>query len=373
MSSRATTPSNDDDMRAIMAAMDQESPTAPATNASERTHSALDSTDDSDDERASAGAGASIALVRSNQNIMMATKLYGDKKRLRGDRITELEVFVYDPPSLREAKMFANLFVIRLAFSRIQGSNFVSSWDAQIGLKLGCVKHPIGNELGKLVKAQAGYHPSHELIRSSPVQKADLSASFPFFPHHLIDHTLLSYRTFQYGFLSSFNLDATVLNSSAASPPIVKSILRMPLLDHFKLAGSVFKPARVKSGSLKTYPNRKIKTSYLCVTILKAPSFFAVYQLSSVHQLLGAVTHRLFSSSPYGDEAHCPMSTLNGRHYFPGRQSVARVRASHVSRCPSYIGGADLMFSCFAQFVPIVMIPSNLVQCAQHFLIRPGK
>ncbi|KAF8142844.1 hypothetical protein K438DRAFT_1784350 [Mycena galopus ATCC 62051] len=130
MSSRATTPSNDDDMRAIMAAMDQESPTASAPNASKRTRSTLDGTDDSDDER---GVSGSTALVLTNQNITAATKLYGDKKRLRGDQITELEVFVNDPPSLREAKMFANLFVI-------------------------------GNELGKLVKAQAGYQPSPELI-----------------------------------------------------------------------------------------------------------------------------------------------------------------------------------------------------------------
>ncbi|KAJ7819367.1 hypothetical protein B0H14DRAFT_3876691 [Mycena olivaceomarginata] len=105
MSSRATTPPDDEEMRAISAAMAQESPTvSSAINSSKRSHGTMQDDDDStsdSEERASTGA----TFVLANQNIVAAIKLYADKKRLRGEQVTELQVLAQDPPLLRELKV----------------------------------------------------------------------------------------------------------------------------------------------------------------------------------------------------------------------------------------------------------------------------
>ncbi|KAF7368442.1 hypothetical protein MVEN_00167200 [Mycena venus] len=129
MSSRATTPPDDDDFRAAMEAMAQDLPAGPINTTAKRSHGTMAGDDDSDGEQ---GAGAAPTFVAANQNIIAATKLYADKKRLRGDQATELEQFANDPPSLREVKLLANLFAV-------------------------------GNELGKLVTSQLSYEVSAEL------------------------------------------------------------------------------------------------------------------------------------------------------------------------------------------------------------------
>ncbi|KAJ6542997.1 hypothetical protein B0H19DRAFT_1077018 [Mycena capillaripes] len=129
MSSRPTTPPDDDDFAATMAAMAQDSPTVPIAAAQKRSHGTMAGDSDSDDEQ---GPSAAPASVTNNQNIVAATKLYANKKRLRGDQATELEQFANDPPSLREVKLLANLFVV-------------------------------SNELGKLVTSQPSYEVSADL------------------------------------------------------------------------------------------------------------------------------------------------------------------------------------------------------------------
>ncbi|KAF8136028.1 hypothetical protein K438DRAFT_1996993 [Mycena galopus ATCC 62051] len=125
---RATTPPDDDDFRALMEAMVQESPTAPTVTVSTRSHETMTG-DDSDGEE---GAGVALTVVSANLNIVAATKLYANKKRLRADQVTELEQFANDPSSLREIKLLANLFAF-------------------------------GNELGKLVASQPSYEVSADL------------------------------------------------------------------------------------------------------------------------------------------------------------------------------------------------------------------
>ncbi|KAJ7306935.1 hypothetical protein DFH08DRAFT_1073190 [Mycena albidolilacea] len=112
MSSRPSTPvDSDDDIRN---AMTQETPTAPRTSAaSKRNHAAMAGDDNtgSDDERGSGGA-LPLNLTLPNQNVVAAAKHYAEKKRLRGDQLTELGLFLKEPASLREAKLLTNIFAL---------------------------------------------------------------------------------------------------------------------------------------------------------------------------------------------------------------------------------------------------------------------
>ncbi|KAJ7883869.1 hypothetical protein B0H14DRAFT_3432683 [Mycena olivaceomarginata] len=99
MSSRDSTP-DDDNMRAMREAMAQSSPP-------KRTHSAMTGNEDPSSEHTASGTASGI---RTNQNIVSAARQYAERKRLRGDQVTALEVFLNEPPSLREAKMVADLW-----------------------------------------------------------------------------------------------------------------------------------------------------------------------------------------------------------------------------------------------------------------------
>ncbi|KAJ7860942.1 hypothetical protein B0H14DRAFT_3134710 [Mycena olivaceomarginata] len=119
MSSRATTPPDDEEMRAISAAMAQESPTVSSvTNSSKRSHGTMQDDDDStSDSEERAGTGATFVLA--NKNIVAAIKLYADKKRLRGEQVTELQVLAQDPPLLRELKVVATLLAVSNELSKL--------------------------------------------------------------------------------------------------------------------------------------------------------------------------------------------------------------------------------------------------------------
>ncbi|KAF7342691.1 hypothetical protein MSAN_02027000 [Mycena sanguinolenta] len=81
------------------------------TAGSKRNHNAM-ANSESDDEQHPSGTGTTLTVVAANQNIVAATKLYANKKRLRSDQVPELEQFAIDPPSLREVKLFANLLFL---------------------------------------------------------------------------------------------------------------------------------------------------------------------------------------------------------------------------------------------------------------------
>ncbi|KAJ7453510.1 hypothetical protein FB451DRAFT_1144824 [Mycena latifolia] len=114
MSSRASTPNfddDDDDFQEIAAAMAQKSPGVPTTSTAKRSHGTMAGDgNESDKEEQSAPAVAPVTLT--NQNVVTAPKLYGERKRLRTEQVTELEVFVKAPASLREAQLFANMLAL---------------------------------------------------------------------------------------------------------------------------------------------------------------------------------------------------------------------------------------------------------------------
>ncbi|KAF7378117.1 hypothetical protein MSAN_00236000 [Mycena sanguinolenta] len=128
MSSRASSPvDSDDDFRATMEAMAQSSPLAAVT--SKRNRAAMNDDDKSDSDSEDRLPSGPV-LPPTNQNIVVATKLYADKKRLRVEQATELESTL---PSLREVKLFANLLAIK-------------------------------NDIGKLVTSKPGYEVSPDLV-----------------------------------------------------------------------------------------------------------------------------------------------------------------------------------------------------------------
>ncbi|KAJ7854787.1 hypothetical protein B0H13DRAFT_2358274 [Mycena leptocephala] len=110
MSTRPSTPfDSDDDMRN---AMTQETPTAPRPGAgSKRNHAAMAGDDDTgSDKEQGAGSALRLDLALPNQNVAAAAKHYAEKKRLRAHQLTELDAFLKEPASLREAKLLTNIF-----------------------------------------------------------------------------------------------------------------------------------------------------------------------------------------------------------------------------------------------------------------------
>ncbi|KAJ7661124.1 hypothetical protein B0H17DRAFT_1144729 [Mycena rosella] len=135
MSSR-TSPSSadDDDLRDMLNAMGQPSPIAPSRNgADKRTHEAMTAGNSDDDAEPHAATSPAFALA--NPNIVAAARRYGERKRLRAEQVTDVDVFLKDPASLREVKLLTNLFAI-------------------------------GNSLEKIVMATRGYEVSAELKKN---------------------------------------------------------------------------------------------------------------------------------------------------------------------------------------------------------------
>ncbi|KAJ7772344.1 hypothetical protein B0H16DRAFT_1714540 [Mycena metata] len=107
MSSRHSTPvDSDDDM---LAAMAQETPTILRAKRGYAAIGAADSTGSNDDDDA-AGRSLPVAIALPNQNLVATVRHYGERKRLRTEQLTELEVAARDPPQLRELKLMANMF-----------------------------------------------------------------------------------------------------------------------------------------------------------------------------------------------------------------------------------------------------------------------
>ncbi|KAK7020828.1 hypothetical protein R3P38DRAFT_2630067 [Favolaschia claudopus] len=137
--SRSSSPvDSDDEMRL---AMKQVTPTVVRTG-TKRPHTNLSGQDDADSDDAAAPRNLSL----SNQNLVMAAKRYGERKRLRGDQIAELESFVNvssfpkcptDPAPLREVKLMANGLALANQLEQIVAAKppFELSDDLQLNIK----------------------------------------------------------------------------------------------------------------------------------------------------------------------------------------------------------------------------------------------
>ncbi|KAJ7714443.1 hypothetical protein B0H16DRAFT_1742636 [Mycena metata] len=122
MSSRASTPvDSDDDFGDLRGAMNTSSPVRPAaTVSSKRNHETMagDANADNDDV---SGAALTLSSLAS-QNIVGRVKHHAEKKRLRVDQVTEVGVFVNEPPVVREAKLLVEIIAARNELEKIVAS-----------------------------------------------------------------------------------------------------------------------------------------------------------------------------------------------------------------------------------------------------------
>ncbi|KAF7359606.1 hypothetical protein MVEN_00684400 [Mycena venus] len=191
MSSRPSTPiDSDDDM---LTAMTQETPTASRTiTASKRNHAAMVGDDDttSDNEH---GAGATLPLTVAlpNQNIVAAARHYAQKKRIRGDQLIELEAFlkvglldsltisnltiyssVKDPASLREAKLFTNLFTIGNQLEKINASK--PAYEVSDDLEMNIQKYAPAILLSSKINVYKGEATTNYLLELLKIYRFDI-------------------------------------------------------------------------------------------------------------------------------------------------------------------------------------------------------
>ncbi|KAJ7221198.1 hypothetical protein C8J57DRAFT_1536701 [Mycena rebaudengoi] len=114
-----TSPSSPTDLDDVFQAMAQDSPVRP-TAAAKRTHSAmLGEVSDGEDNTDAPPADTSTTPATVNQNVVAATMRYVERKRLRGEQKTDVEVFLNDPPSVREAKSYVQSLHIENMINKI--------------------------------------------------------------------------------------------------------------------------------------------------------------------------------------------------------------------------------------------------------------
>ncbi|KAJ7826165.1 hypothetical protein B0H14DRAFT_3874084 [Mycena olivaceomarginata] len=119
-SSRASSPTSDEDFRGVMDAMGEVSPAPPqALVPQKRSHGAMLSQDETSDNEQPASTEPTATV---NQNTVIAAHRFGEKNRLRVEQLTMLDIFMNDPPALREGKLFALLLAFGNQIEKIVGS-----------------------------------------------------------------------------------------------------------------------------------------------------------------------------------------------------------------------------------------------------------
>ncbi|KAJ7885342.1 hypothetical protein B0H14DRAFT_2563983 [Mycena olivaceomarginata] len=162
MSSRQSTPVDSDDE--MMNAMAQETPTVLRTGAGlKRTYAAMTGDDNtgSDNEHGAASLLPFVAAL-PNQNVVATAKHYADKQRIRGEQVTELDVFLKDPALLREAKLLINMFALRNHFDKIIASN--PGFELSPDLEMNIMKYAPAIILSDKISTYKGEGPKTALL-----------------------------------------------------------------------------------------------------------------------------------------------------------------------------------------------------------------
>ncbi|KAJ7692326.1 hypothetical protein B0H16DRAFT_1752033 [Mycena metata] len=116
MSSRATTP--EDRLSDVFGAMDENSPeNSPAAppRPDKRSHSSVDPASDDEDVQAPPVQVSSILA----QNVVLAAKGHGERKRLKPDQLAAVETFLNNPSALREAKIMISIMALENQIDKI--------------------------------------------------------------------------------------------------------------------------------------------------------------------------------------------------------------------------------------------------------------
>ncbi|KAJ7277335.1 hypothetical protein C8J57DRAFT_1504167 [Mycena rebaudengoi] len=111
MSSPTSTPPPDDPLDDVFGAMGVESPVAPVRPVAPRRPDKrpLEGIEDSDTEHGPEVPGPSAVRTAVNLNVTAAVRRYAEQKKLRPEQKTQVESFLTEPASLREAKIFVGI------------------------------------------------------------------------------------------------------------------------------------------------------------------------------------------------------------------------------------------------------------------------
>ncbi|KAJ7724640.1 hypothetical protein B0H16DRAFT_1895392 [Mycena metata] len=92
--------------------MAQDTPTVARTNAAAKRGHASMLGDDHGGSDNDAEHSLSVGPALPNQNVVVAARHHANKKRLRGEQVTEVEMYLKDPSPLREAKLLIEVFAL---------------------------------------------------------------------------------------------------------------------------------------------------------------------------------------------------------------------------------------------------------------------
>ncbi|KAJ7661031.1 hypothetical protein B0H17DRAFT_1144814 [Mycena rosella] len=121
MASRSASLSDDGNLDDVYSAMNQSSPVRPpgTPRVEKRRHSESADQDDIPETEAVPTGATAPGTGPVNKHLVAAIQRYTARKRLREDQKTDIEVFVKDPPALREAKMYAETLHLGNLISKI--------------------------------------------------------------------------------------------------------------------------------------------------------------------------------------------------------------------------------------------------------------
>ncbi|KAJ7288600.1 hypothetical protein C8J57DRAFT_1280818, partial [Mycena rebaudengoi] len=107
-------------------------------------------------------AASQPQVVPVNQNIAVAARNFGQRKRLRPEQITELEVFVNDSNLLREAKLMANVLAVGNQLKEIVAAQ--PTFKISDALETNIQKYAPAVLLSSKIKEYKGEGPTNNLL-----------------------------------------------------------------------------------------------------------------------------------------------------------------------------------------------------------------
>ncbi|KAJ6619170.1 hypothetical protein B0H10DRAFT_2189155 [Mycena sp. CBHHK59/15] len=133
-----------------------------------------------------AGVAASTGTI--NQNVAVAAKRYTEKKQLRGEQKTELDTFLKDPASLREAKLFVNLLHVDNLINQIVIAT--APYEVSASLEKNISNYAAAVLLSSKISTYKGANPTNILLAILKKHRFDLPAGIE---HNSADWAKIGY------------------------------------------------------------------------------------------------------------------------------------------------------------------------------------
>ncbi|KAJ6456739.1 hypothetical protein C8R45DRAFT_1186444 [Mycena sanguinolenta] len=165
-----STPSNN--LSDIFSAMNESTPIVSSPTpiiAQKRNHAAGPGSADNDNDNDN-DTVPTFALP--NQNVVMTVQRYGERKRLRPEQLTDVALFVQDPPAVREAKLLINVLHLENELGKIITS--VPQFEVSPALEKNVHDLAIAVLLSSKIGAYKGSVPTNTLLEIIKKQCFDL-------------------------------------------------------------------------------------------------------------------------------------------------------------------------------------------------------